>query len=123
MHAVFSLVLILLSGNALAQTIDDESAGDIDAAALATIVELAIRDAAEPSTAHIRKLHKSLARNGKGYCGEVALVEGGAFTAFHVILEGGTGPSILSLTDAPETDDSLSAVTVRRLMKNFGCIE
>jgi hypothetical protein len=116
------LVLGSLSG-AVAQTVDDQSGAGIEAETLAAVLALATRDAADPGTAHIRKIHKSLARNGQGYCGEVSLSDGGDFTVFHAILEGGTGPSVLRMADFPESDQSSNATTVRQLMRNFGCVE
>jgi hypothetical protein len=123
MRVLLSAFLALLASSPLAQTIDDGSAADIDAGTVSAIMALATRDLGEPDAAHLRRLHKSLARNGKGYCGEVSRVAGGDFTVFHAILENGTGPSVLRLADYPEEDRSPSAVAVRRLMRNFGCIE
>jgi hypothetical protein len=116
------LVLPSLAG-AAAQTVDDQSATGIEAETLAAVLALATRDLADPAAAHIRNIHKSNARNGQGYCGEVSLAEGGEFTIFHAILEGGTGPSVLRLADFPESDQSSNATTVRQMMKNFGCVE
>jgi hypothetical protein len=116
------LVLASLSG-AVAQTVDDQSGAGIEAATLSAVLALATRDLADPGAAHVRNIHKSLARNGQGYCGEVSLADGRDFTIFHAILEGGTGPSVLRLADFPESDQSSSATTVRQLMKNFGCVE
>jgi hypothetical protein len=117
-----SLVLAAISG-AAAQTVDDQSGAGIEAETLAAVLALATRDLADPGTAHVRNIHKSLARNGQGYCGELSLSDGGDFTVFHAILEGGTGPSVLRLADFPESDQSSSATTVRQMMRNFGCVE
>jgi len=116
------LVLASLSG-AVAQTVDDQSGAGIEAETLAALLALAARDVADPGAAHVRNIHKSLARNGQGYCGEVSLTAGGDFTAFHAILAGGTGPSVLRMADFPESDQSSNATTVRQMMKNFGCVE
>jgi hypothetical protein len=116
------LVFASLAG-ASAQTVDDQSATGIEAETLSTLLALATRDFVDPGAAHIRNIHKSLARNGQGYCGEVSLAEGGDFTVFHAILESGSGPSVLRLVDFPESDQSSNANTVRQMMKNFGCLE
>jgi hypothetical protein len=116
------LVLASLAG-AFAQTVDDQSATGIEAETLSALLALATRDFADPGAAHIRNIHKSLARNGQGYCGEVSLAEGSDFTVFHAILESGSGPSVLRLVDFPESDQSSNATTVRQMMKNFGCVE
>lgn len=125
MRFLFASYYLFLASVACAgaQTIDDGSAADIDADTLSAVLALATRDFAEPDTAHLRNIHKSLARNGKGYCGEVSMAEGGDFTVFHAILSGGTGPSVLRLVDFPESDQSSSATTVRQMMRNFGCVE
>jgi hypothetical protein len=109
--------------SASAQTVDDQSGDGIEAETLSAVLALATRDLADPGTVHLRNIHKSLARNGQGYCGELSLTEGGDFTVFHAILAGGTGPSVLRMVDFPESDQSSNATTVRQLMKNFGCAE
>jgi hypothetical protein len=118
---VLGLTLATLA-SAHGLTVDDESAAGIDADTLAAILALAARDAPEPDAVHVRKLHKSLARNGRGYCGEVSLADG-SFTIFHAVIGGDTASSILRLADFPEADQSPSANTVRAMMRNFGCVQ
>jgi hypothetical protein len=124
MRIVFAGCLVLAASfGASAQTVDDQSGAGIEAETLAAVLTLATRDVADPGASHIRNIHKSLARNGQGYCGEVSLTAGGDFTVFHAILAGGTGPSVLRMADFPESDQSSNATTVRQIMKNFGCVE
>jgi hypothetical protein len=101
------------------------SAEDIDPATLDAVTALAARGYADPDGAVIRNVHKSLAKNGKGYCGEITVEagDGETFTVFHAILEGGTGPSVLRLSDYPADAASPNTVMVERLMRNFGCTE
>jgi hypothetical protein len=122
MRMLTGVLLLWATTGAGAQTIDDESAAGIDSDTLSAVLALATRDLSDPGQAHFRNIHKSLARNGKGYCGEVSL-NGGDFTVFHAILEDGTGPSVLRLVDFPESDQSSWAIAVRQMMKNFGCVE
>jgi len=124
MRILFASCLVLASfTGVVAQTVDDRSGAGIEAETLAAVLTLATRDVADPGAAHIRNIHKSNARNGQGYCGEVSLSAGGDFTIFHAILSGGTGPSVLRMADFPESDQSSNATTVRQMMKNFGCVE
>jgi len=96
----------------------------IDAATLAAVTTLATKGYQRPAAASLRNIHKSQARNGLGYCGEVSLETGDGFTYFHAILADGANPaSVLRLADYPEGDQSRNAVAVRRLMVNFGCLE
>lgn len=118
MRAVaFTLVLVALMPAPAA-------AEDVDAATLASVEALATRGYADPDAAIVRNVHKSLARNGMGYCGEVSVEGvGGTFTVFHAIVESGTGPSVLRLSDfAPDPLDP-NAMTVIQMMRNFGCTE
>jgi hypothetical protein len=99
-------------------------ADDIDAATMKAISALATKGYADPASAEIRNVHKSLASNGMGYCGEVTVQSGGGvFTPFHVILGEGTGASVLRLVDYPPSDTDNYAEAVNRMMKNFGCTE
>jgi hypothetical protein len=96
----------------------------IDAATLDAVSTLATRGYHHPAAASIRKIHKSRARNGLGYCGEVSLEDGGGFTLFHAILEAKDSPaSVLRLADYPDGDQSRNAIAVRRMMVDFGCLE
>ncbi|HET7716747.1 MAG TPA: hypothetical protein VFK86_14070, partial [Bauldia sp.] len=91
---LFLIGLSFLSHPAMAE--------DIDQATLDAVIALATRGYANPGAAEVRNVHKSLARNGMGYCGEVSLESaGGSFTVFHAILEGDTAASVLRLVDYP----------------------
>ena len=96
----------------------------IDAPTLAAVTALATRGYADPAAASVRDVHKSLARNGLGYCGTVSLADGSGFTVFHAILgeDGGAG-SVLRLSEFPASDDSPTANAVRQMMRNVGCVE
>ena len=114
---VLTALAVFSSASASAQELEPE----IDAATRDAIFAVATRGYANPDAAIMRNLHKSYARNGMGYCGEVTLAEGGDYTIFHVLLGGASGPSMLRLAEYPESDVSSNAITVRQLMKNFGC--
>lgn len=107
----------------LATPIAVSAAEDVDPATLAAVAEIATRDYADPDSAVVTGVHKSRARNGMGYCGEVTLEGGAGVSVFHVLLESADGPSVLVAADYPETDKSPNAETVRHLMKAFGCVE
>lgn len=96
----------------------------VEESTLDAIVLLAAKGYTAPEAAEVRGVHKSLARNGLGYCGEISVGAGEGFTVFHVILadEDGGGASVLRLADYPDEDQSQNAVAVRRMMRNFGCI-
>ena len=112
----FALIVSALPAAALAEDA-------IDDATRIAVAELATRGFAEPTAATIRNLHKSLARNGLGYCGEVSLPEGG-FTAFHAILgEKGEAGMIIRMSEFPASDESPTAQAVRQMMKNVGYVE
>jgi hypothetical protein len=115
---VLTVGLALLPAAALAE--------GIDPATLASVEALAKRGYADPEAAVVRNVHKSLARNGMGYCGEVS-VEGetgaGAFTVFHAIIASGTGPSVLRLVDFAADPLDPNAMTVIEMMRSFGCTE
>jgi len=99
-------------------------AEDIDPATLDAVTALATRGYAVPGAAEVRNVHKSLARNGMGYCGEVSVeASDGTFTVFHAILEGGTGPSVLRVSDFPADPLKPNSVAVAEMMRNFGCTE
>lgn len=112
-----TLVAIVASNAAVS------AAEDIDPSTLAAVTEIATRDFAEPDSAVVTGVHKSRARNGMGYCGEVTLEDGAGVSVFHVLLESADGPSVLLAADYPDTDKSPNAETVRHLMKAFGCVE
>jgi hypothetical protein len=96
----------------------------IDAGTLAAVTRVATKGYHQPATASVRNIHKSKARNGLGYCGEVSLETGTGFTLFHAILAGKDNPaSVLRLADYPDGGQNRNAVAVRRLMANFGCLE
>jgi len=106
---------------ALSVLADDQ----IDDATRAAIFALATKGYKAPASATIRNIHKSKARNGLGYCGEVTVEGGDGYTEFHAILAGkdGTGASVLRLADFPATDTSNDAIAVRQMFVNFGCTE
>ncbi len=95
----------------------------LDPATLDAVFVVATRDYPDPDQATVRNVHKSLALNGQGYCGEVTGISGEGFTVFHVLLESSIGPSVLRLEDFPDSDQGPSAVTVRQMMRHFGCVE
>ncbi len=110
------MFLMLLPAPAIAE--------DIDEATLEAVTALATRGYADPVAAQVRNVHKSLARNGMGYCGEVSVETAeGTFTVFHAILEGETKPSVLRLSDYPADPLDSNSVTVAEMMRNFGCTE
>ena len=99
-------------------------ADDIDQATLDQVRAIAVTGYAKPADAKIRNVHKSLARNGKGYCGEITVESApDTYTAFHVLLETANGPSVLRLADFGDPAASDQAATVYQMMQNFGCIK
>jgi hypothetical protein len=98
-------------------------ADDIDFAIVVRVTETATKGYVAPEAATVSNIRKSRAMNGTGYCGEVSIEGSAETTTFHVILETPNGPSVLRLSDYPESDMSPSAQTVRQMMKNFGCVE
>ncbi len=115
--AVATLVALLASNAAV------PAAEIIDPATLAAVTDIATRDFADPGAAVVTGVHKSRARNGTGYCGEVTLEAGAGVSVFHVLLESAGGPSVLLAADYPDSDTSPNAATVRHLMNAFGCTE
>jgi hypothetical protein len=119
----------LFLGNIVAATILAPAGALADeppvaASTLAAVAAVATEGYTHPAAAEIRSVHKSRARNGLGYCGEVSLEGGSGFTLFHVILAGADGTaSVLRLSDYPEGDQSRNAAVARRLLTDFGCIE
>lgn len=95
----------------------------VDQVIVDQVTVIATKGYANPDAAVVTNVRKSLARNGLGYCGEVTVEEGDGVATFHVLLDSASGPSVLRLSDFPDEDQSASAVTVRQLMKNFGCTE
>jgi hypothetical protein len=110
------VVAVVLSSAAPAAMVEEST--------LDAIVLLAAQGYKAPESAEIRNVHKSLARNGLGYCGEISVEAGEGFTVFHVVLadEDGAGASVLRLADYPVEDRSRNAVAVRGMMRNFGCV-
>lgn len=111
-----ALCAVAVTSSALAQEA-------VDPAVVEQVTVIATRGYLTPATAIVTNVHKSLARNGMGYCGEVTIEDGDGITVFHVLLETTGGPSVLRLADFPESDTSANAVAVRQLMKNFGCTD
>ena len=98
-------------------------AQDIDRPTLDRVAVIATTGYVDPAVAVVTEVRKSRARNGMGYCGDVTVEDGSGITLFHVLLETAGGPSVLRLSDYPESDQSPNAQTVRQTMKNFGCAE
>jgi hypothetical protein len=94
-----------------------------DQATLDKVLAVATRGYAHPETAKLRNVHKSAAKNGLGWCGEVTVENGDGYTIFHAILadDKGNEASVLRLVDYPDSDTSRNAEMVRRMMVNFGC--
>lgn len=95
----------------------------IEASTLDAIFVLATKGYNQPAVAEVRNVRKSLARNGRGYCGEVTIEGGGGFTVFHAILGEGTDASVLRLADYEPESSNNFAENVARLMHNFGCTD
>ena len=96
-----------------------------DQAILDKVRVVATKGYAHPEAAKLRNVHKSAAKNGLGWCGEVTVENGGGYTVFHALLadEKGEGASVLRLADYPDSDTSRNAETVRKMMVNFGCTQ
>ena len=94
-----------------------------DPATLAKVQAVATRGYAHPEAAKIRAVHKSAAKSGLGWCGEVTVEKGEGYTPFHAILadKDGKGATVIRLADYPPSDTSRNAEMVRKLMTNFGC--
>jgi len=121
MRAFFTVLVAAAMSSATVAWADEEK---IEAATLAAITAVATQGYAHPAAAAVRNVRKSRAKNGLGYCGEISREGGGGFSLFHVILAGEDGAaSVLRLADYPDTDQSLNAMTVRRLLVDFGCTE
>ena len=71
----------------------------------------------------IRGLKPSLARNGRGYCGEVGMAEAGPFSPFQVILDADGSVSVLVETDADRPDATVPREVATMLLRNAGCLE
>lgn len=112
-----SLFMIAPAG---AQQVVDDSARDLDPALASAILELATRDFTTPAEARLREIRLSKARNGRGYCGEVAVGAAADFVPFHAIIEADGTVSLLRLSDAADPADKEMAT---RLLTNFGCLE
>jgi hypothetical protein len=121
MRTSFTVVVAAAILSATIAWADEEK---IEAATLAAITAVASKGYARPAAAAVRNVRKSKAKNGLGYCGEISREGGEGFTLFHVILAGkDSTASVLRLADYPDTDQSLNAMAVRRLLVNFGCTE
>lgn len=108
-------LLAAVGGSALAE--------DIEQAKLDQILAAAAKGYAKPAEAKIRNVHKSLAVNGTGFCGEITVEAApGTYTTFHVLLETANGPSVLRLGDFGAPADDPQSATVNQMMHNFGCI-
>jgi hypothetical protein len=107
------ILLVFWSSMATAEEIDTET--------MTAIITLVTKGYDDPTSVEIRNVHKSRARNGNGYCGEIAVEDGADFTVFHAIIESITGPSVLRLADYP--DGTVNGRAVRQLLRNFGCLE
>lgn len=114
---------LLLAMPAGAQTVVDDSAANLDPALVKTMQGLVTRDFAAPAEAQFRNLHLSKARNGRGYCGEVATAAGAEFVPFHAIVEEEGPPSLLLLSDYAKPGNAEGRETATRLLTNFGCLE
>jgi hypothetical protein len=95
----------------------------VDQATMDRVLAVATRGYAHPEAAKIRNVHKSAAKNGLGWCGEVTVEQGDGFTVFHALLadKDGKGASVIRLADYAESDTSPNALLVRKMMVNFGC--
>ncbi|WP_029076113.1 hypothetical protein [Kaistia adipata] len=111
---------VLGAAAAGAQQVVDGSARDLDAPLVGAITKLATRDFAAPADARLRGIHRSKARNGRGYCGQVAVGPDADFVPFHAIIEADGTASLLRFSDASEPADREAAI---RLLTNFGCLE
>ena len=118
--AVAAALPFLAIAAAGAQPVVDGSAKDLDPALAGAIAQLATRDFAAPAEAQLRGIRLSKARNGRGYCGEVATAAGAEFVPFHAIIEADGTTSLLRLSDATDPADRETAI---RLLTNFGCLE
>ena len=99
-------------------------AEDIEQATLDNVQATATKGYAHPASAKLRNVHKSLATNGSGYCGEVTVEETEeTYTTFHVLLDTPNGPSVLRLYDFSSPDTDPQAATVHQMMRNFGCLK
>ncbi|WP_201400243.1 hypothetical protein [Kaistia sp. 32K] len=114
---------LLMAAPAGAQTVVDGSDASLDPSLVATIQALVTRGFAVPGAAEFRKLHLSKARNGHGYCGEVAVAAGADFVPFHAILEEAGPSSLLLLSDYAKPGEAGDRETAVRLLTNFGCLE
>lgn len=115
------LCLLSLALPAAAQQVVDDTGAALDPAVVAAVGALATRDFAAPQDARLRNLRKSLARNGRGYCGEVSPGGDGPFVPFHAILDENGDTSLLLLSDFTRPGAEGDAETANRLLKNFGC--
>jgi len=104
-----------------AQTVVDGSAAGLDPALVRSIQGLVTRDFKAPAEAQFRGLHLSKARNGHGYCGEVAIGPTASYVPFHAILEPAGTSSLLLLSDHGGSVEDRDTAT--RLLTNFGCVE
>lgn len=104
-----------------AQTVVDGSAAGLNPALVHAIETLVTRDFKTPAEARFQNLRHSRARNGHGYCGEVAVNAKASFMPFHAILDPDGKPSLLLLSDHGRSVEDKE--TAMRLLTNFGCVE
>ena len=117
------LTRMILAGAMVAAIGGPALADDIAQAVLDQVLAAAAKGYAKPAEAKIRNVHKSLATNGTGYCGEITIETAPeTYTTFHVILETANGPSVLRLSDFGAPESSPQSATVNQMMHNFGCI-
>jgi len=111
---------LLVPAFAGAEPVVDGSVGDLHPALASAITTLATRDFAGPDEARLRGIQLSKARNGRGYCGEIATGPSTEFVPFHAIIEADGTASLLRLSDAATPAEKETAI---RLLTNFGCLE
>jgi len=112
---------IAMAAPAGAQTVVDGSAAGLNPALVKSIETLVTRDFRSPAEALFKNLRHSRARNGYGYCGEVAVNAKASFVPFHAIVEPGGQPSLLLPSDHGRSVEDKE--TAMRLLTNFGCVE
>ena len=118
--AVIGLALAT-AAPAEAQTVVDGSAAGLDPALVQSIQNLVTRDFKAPAEARFKGLRLSKARNGHGYCGEVAISPAASFVPFHAIIEADGKSSLLLLSEQDRSVADREIAT--RLLTNFGCVE
>jgi hypothetical protein len=118
-----NVIKTILAGAVFAAVGGSALAEDIEQAKLDQILAAAAKGYSKPAEAKIRNVHKSLAVNGTGFCGEITVEAAPeTYTTFHVLLETANGPSVLRLSDFGAPTDDPQSATVNQMMHNFGCI-